>query len=228
MSFHEKELVGQGTSAHPNGFGSPIGKLKGINLAIEDMSPRDLDAYNIYEGRMVHLDFEGDISVSGEVITGKRTLKGKIILISFKNCTVKHKEKVLFHPDWGIYDMAIGKKIVSAFSGAADENSFELDAAISPALPKSAKTLAQINLENLYKSVENCKTDATKHVNLPTVFEQLTTNYPTDWLLCLEMLRLLKSKKINADLQNKIVEHLTKIQSETPKIAHLIEDGLTF
>jgi phenylalanine-4-hydroxylase len=228
LSFHEKELVGHGTYAHPNGFGSPIGKLKGINLAIEDMSPRDLEAYNIYEGRTVRLDFEGDISVSGDVITGKRTLKGKILLISFKNCTVKHKDRVLFHPDWGIYDMAIGKKIVSAFSGAADENSFEIDTPISPALPKSAKSLAQINLENLYKSFDNCKKDATKYVDLPTVFEQLTTNYPNDWLLCLEMLRLLKSEKINTELQNKIVGHLTKIQLKTPKIAHLIEDGLTF
>jgi hypothetical protein len=36
----KKELVG-GTSTHPEGFGSPIGKLEGINLAIEDMSPKD-------------------------------------------------------------------------------------------------------------------------------------------------------------------------------------------
>ena len=47
LSYREKELVGHGTAYHAEGFGSPIGKLKGINLAIEDMSPRDLNAYAI-------------------------------------------------------------------------------------------------------------------------------------------------------------------------------------
>jgi phenylalanine-4-hydroxylase len=110
LAYHEKELLGHGTSTHADGFGSPIGKLKGINLAIEDMSPRDLEAYGLYEGRTVNLEFEGDISVSGEVITGKRNLMGKILLISFRNCTVKHKETVLFHPDWGILIWPLAKK----------------------------------------------------------------------------------------------------------------------
>src|SRR5690606_3563748 len=70
LSYREKELVGHGTQTHRDGFGSPIGKLKGINLAIEDMSPRDLRAYDIYEGERVTLEFEGNIRVSGEIITG--------------------------------------------------------------------------------------------------------------------------------------------------------------
>src|SRR5690606_15504359 len=57
LAYREKELVGHGTSYHAEGFGSPIGKLKGINLAIEDMSPRDLKAYAIYEGERVTLEF---------------------------------------------------------------------------------------------------------------------------------------------------------------------------
>src|SRR5213075_2076801 len=70
LAYREKELVGHGTNTHPEGFGSPIGKLKGINLAIEDMSPRDLRAYDIYEAETVTLEFEGDITVTGEIITG--------------------------------------------------------------------------------------------------------------------------------------------------------------
>lgn len=102
--------MGHGTAYHAEGFGSPIGKLKGINLAIEDMSPRDLRAYDIYEAEKVTLEFEGNIKVTGEIITGSRNLQGEIIIISFKNCTVTHNETVLFLPEWGIYDMAVGKK----------------------------------------------------------------------------------------------------------------------
>src|SRR5690606_2585740 len=102
LSYREKELVGHGTAYHAEGFGSPVGKLKGINLAIEDMSPRDLKAYNIYEGERVTLEFEGGIEVTGDIITGTRNLQGKIILISFRNCTVTCGEKILFKPEWGI------------------------------------------------------------------------------------------------------------------------------
>jgi phenylalanine-4-hydroxylase len=38
---------------------------------------------------------------------------------------VTHKT-VLFQPEWGVYDMAVGKKVTSAFSGPADVNSFDL------------------------------------------------------------------------------------------------------
>src|SRR5690606_29437015 len=90
------------------------------------MSARELQAYNIYEGNPVELEFEDDIKVSSEIIRGSRNLRGEIILISFKNCTVTHNDTILFQPEWGTYDMAVGKKIVSAFSGPADINSFDM------------------------------------------------------------------------------------------------------
>ena len=111
------ELIGHGIEKHPNGYGSTLGKLEGINTAIEDMSPRDLDVYGIIEGKTTCLNFEGGIKVEGEIITGKRDLQGKIILISFNNCLVTHNETVLFDPSWGVYDMAIGNHITSAFAG---------------------------------------------------------------------------------------------------------------
>ncbi|MCP2025824.1 hypothetical protein L1276_000964 [Flavobacterium sp. HSC-32F16] len=36
-----------------------------------------------------------------------------------------HNKTILFQPDLGNYDIAIGKKAVSAFSGPADVNSFD-------------------------------------------------------------------------------------------------------
>src|SRR5690606_3300692 len=88
VDYRDKELDNHGTMYHNEGCGIPVGRLKNINIAIEDMSPRDLQAYNIYEGKHITLEFEGDIKISGEIITGSRNLQGEIILISFKNCTV--------------------------------------------------------------------------------------------------------------------------------------------
>jgi phenylalanine-4-hydroxylase len=48
------------------------------------MSPKDLSAYNITESNSVKLEFEGNITVEGEIITGSRNLQGEIILIRLK------------------------------------------------------------------------------------------------------------------------------------------------
>ena len=84
ISINGIELIGHGKDSHPNGFGSPIGKLDGINMSIEDMSPKDLEVYGIIEGKMTMLKFESGVIVKGKIITGKRDLQGKIILISFE------------------------------------------------------------------------------------------------------------------------------------------------
>jgi len=111
LAYREKELVGHSTKEHFDGFGSPMGKLKGINLAIEEMSPRDLKAYNIFEGEIITLEFENDIKISGEIITGTRNLKGEIILITFRNCIVSHGKKVLFKSDERLYNMPVHKNL---------------------------------------------------------------------------------------------------------------------
>jgi phenylalanine-4-hydroxylase len=208
LAYREKELVGHSTEYHSEGFGSPIGTLKGINLAIEDMSPRDLMAYDIYEGKKVTLEFEGDITVSGEIITGSRNLQGKIILISFKNCTVTHKDEVLFRPEWGIYDMAVGKEIVSGFSGPADVDSFDMITHVpSTQTIKAKKTPEREELENLYKAVRNIREGQFAETTLKEAFGAVSANHPNDWLLSVEIAEL-AHKQGNQDFVDKVLNHL--------------------
>lgn len=226
LAYREKELVGHSTEYHSEGFGSPIGTLKGINLAIEDMSPRDLMAYDIYEGKKVTLEFEGDITVSGEIITGSRNLQGKIILISFKNCTVTHKDEVLFRPEWGIYDMAVGKEIVSGFSGPADVDSFDMITHVpSTQTIKAKKTPEREELENLYKAVRNIREGQFAETTLKEAFGAVSANHPNDWLLSVEIAEL-AHKQGNQDFVDKVLNHLEKVKQNRPEIAHLIKNGL--
>lgn len=226
LAYREKELVGHGTSTHLEGFGSPIGKLKGINIAIEDMSPRDLAAYHIYEEKIVTLEFEGGIVVSGEIITGKRNLQGKIILISFKNCTVTHNNTVLFKPDWGNYDMVVGKDIVSAFSGVADLNSFDLithkTSSNTIHVKKSEKRLA---LESLYQQVRDYREGTNKTISRTKVLEELIDKHTNDWLLPVELYELAHLGN-ELELCEKILSHLEGIKQNNPKLGRLIDDGL--
>ena len=226
LSYREKELVGHGTEYHAEGFGSPIGKLKGINLAIEDMSPRDLRAYDIYESEKVTLDFEGDITVSGEIITGSRNLRGEIIIISFKNCTVKHKDTVLFQPEWGIYDMAVGKKVISAFSGPADVNSFDMISHVpSTHTIKPKKSPEREELEHLYENVRNIREGKHSEITLKEAFAAVSANHPNDWLLSVEIAELAQ-KDPSSDLTDKVLNHLEKVKINRPEVAKLINNGL--
>jgi phenylalanine-4-hydroxylase len=226
LSYREKELVGHGTNTHEKGFGSPIGKLKGINLAIEDMSPRDLSAYHIYEEKTVTLEFEGGITVSGDIITGKRNLQGKIILISFNNCTVKHGDIVLFKPEYGIYDMAVGKTIVSAFSGPADLNSFDLITHIpSSKTIHIKKTNEQLKLESLYQQIREYREGKNRTISRTKVLDELIENHPTDWLLPVELYEL-AFKGSETKLCETILHHLETIKQIKPKVGRLIDDGL--
>jgi len=225
LSTREKELVGHGVSTHPEGFGSPIGKLKGINLAIEDMSPRDLRAYDIYEGEDVSFEFEGGIKVEGEIITGTRNLQGKIILISFKNCKVTHNEEVLFQPEWGQYDMAVGKEIISAFAGPADHESFDLIThKTSSSTIKSKKTAEKEELESLYESVRNIRNGEDTKFSLNAAFDILKKNHKKDWLLSVEIYEL--AAENDTQLANEVKARLIEIKKERPEVSHLIDDGI--
>ena len=226
LSYREKELVGHGTEYHAEGFGSPIGKLKGINLAIEEMSPRDLRAYDIYEGEQVTLEFEGNIKVVGEIVTGTRNLQGEILLIKFKNCTVTHNDIVLFQPEWGIYDMAVGKKVISAFSGPADVNSFDMINHVpSSQTIKQKKSAEREELEKLYLSVRNIREGKPATTTLKEAFASVSAGHPNDWLLSVEIAELAK-KEGNSDLVDKVLNHLEKVKSNRPEIVHLVDNGL--
>ena len=225
LSYREKELVGHGVSTHPEGFGSPVGSLKGINLAIEDMSPRDLRAYDIYEGEKISLQFEGGINVEGEIITGTRNLQGKVILISFKNCTVTYKDEILFRPEWGRYDMAVGKEIVSAFAGPADHESFDLITHITSSTTiKSKKTPEREELESLYESVRNIRNGENTKFSLNAAFDIAKKDHPKDWLLSVEIYELAVDK--DPKLAEEVKTRLEELKKQRPEIAHLIDDGI--
>ncbi|MEM8928779.1 MAG: aromatic amino acid hydroxylase [Bacteroidota bacterium] len=226
LSYREKELVGHGVEQHPEGFGSPVGKLKGINLAIEDMSPRDLKAYNIFEGERITLEFEGGVKVEGEIVTGTRNLKGEIILITFNDCKVTHDDTFLFLPEWGLYHMAVGEKVVSAFNGPADLKSFDLIShELSDSTIKKNRDGKILKLEGYYQQVRHYRQGTSSYISRGKLFEELREQFPNDWLLAVELYEL-AIKGNRSDLAKDIKTHLETIKQNRPKVGHLIDDGL--
>lgn len=225
LANRDKELISHGVTYHAEGYGSPVGKLKGINIAIENMSPRDLEAYGIYEGKKVDLEFEGGVKVSGEVITGTRDLRGHILLVSFKNCTVTHGDTLLFHPDWGIYDMAVGVDIVSAYAGPADVNSFgDVGKVSETKTHKISYSESDRALYALYDELRVMRSSGTiDEERLNQIFEEVVNKYQEDWLLPLELYEVAQSEGFS--IATPIRNYLEDLKSNK-SYKTLLENGL--
>ena len=122
--------------------------------------------------------------------------------------------------------MAVGKKIISAFSGPADVNSFDMMNHVpSSQTIKQKKSPERQELEKLYASVRNIRENKTATTTLKEAFGSVTANHPNDWLLSVEIAELAK-KEGNTDLVDKVLNHLEKVKNNRPEIAHLVDNGL--
>lgn len=223
LAFRDKELIGHGTGSYRGGFGSPIGRLQEINLAIEDMSPRDLEAYHIYEGRMVELEFEGGVKVQGKVVTGTRNRHGKIILITFSDCLVRLRDEILFSPDDGLYHMAVGKEVRSAYAGAADLDSFDL---FTHQLSDSPHDIvdADVKQQDIYRALRALRQSAYNGGKLIEVASQIFEFVPGAWLLLLETYECAITH--NESLAGECLDRLRKLAANNTKLTGLIEQGI--
>ena len=225
LANRDKELIGHGIHVHSNGFGSPVGKLKGINLPIEDMSPRDLKAYGIYEGEFMTLEFESGIILKGRAVTGTRDLRGKILLITFDECTVTYHDEVLFHPEWGLYDMAVGKEVISAYAGPADVNSFlDLGKVSETKTHKIIYSEKDKQLYAMYADVRNMReNNIVSEEKISAIFKKVQSNFSNDWLLPLELYEL--ALQNNFSIQQDILNHLDDLK-KNENFTGLIKNGL--
>lgn len=224
LAYRDKELVGHGIETHKHGYSSPLGMLKSVNLPIENMTPVDLKAYNLYDGQRLSFEFESGIKVEGLNITGIRNVKGKIMVIQLEDCTVTYGEEILFKPEYGVFDMAIGNEITSAFAGAADSNSFpDLYCVSETKTIKVEKTKKEIALENLYQNVRDFRVSGQfSNLDLEIIFIALKEKHPNDWLLNIELLELVN----DASFALKIKTHLDDLGQRRPEIRPLIKSGL--
>src|SRR5438034_1583567 len=123
LAFRNKELEGHGIDYHGEGFGSPVGKWKHSSACPESLTNKQREALGIVEGKKAKLELVSGIVISGKVEKALRRDE-RLLLITFSNCSVKYGDRVLFDPDWGTYDVAVGERISSVFNGAADKDAY--------------------------------------------------------------------------------------------------------
>jgi phenylalanine-4-hydroxylase len=227
LAFDDKELERHGKSYHVDGFGSPIGKSKQSEIPLELLSITELEKMGIIEGRKSRIEFESGLIVDGVLDIILRR-KHKNILFTFSECTVTFKNVVLFQPRWGKFDMAVGQRITSAFSGPADADAFELSfKAPEEKTHKIHHSESAKKLHSLYQQVRDIRDSKTGLNALAGIWQTLQDDFPKDWLLPLEILELSESSGYDKKLSGEIRNYLLEKQEKNPGLVNLISNGLS-
>ena len=210
LAFKHRELAGHGIDYHKDGFGSPIGNWKQTEVA---------------EGKKAKLEFDSGIVIEGKVDKILRR-DGKLLLITFSNCRAKHGDRVLFDPDWGTYDMAVGERIASVFNGAADKDAYNQVALVPKErtikVPSDAK---RKRLENLYAQVRKIRASKTGDERLGEIWETQQAEHPEDWLLSMEIFEILDTTNQQPELRARIAKFLNETKAKTKDLSTLISWG---
>jgi phenylalanine-4-hydroxylase len=228
LALQNRQITGHGIENHADGFGSPVGKLSGNEKPPELFENNDLEQCGIKTDNRTKLTFQSGIVVEGIVKDIKRN--GEMVqLISFKDCRVTDaKDDIMFRPEWGSYDMAVGERIRSVFAGTADKENYN----VLP--PKSEEIAIEINYSEKrthlfihYQQVRDMRSTGSIDIaKLGEIEKEISKNYPEEWLLHLEILELVKNIPEGSNLETICMNQLEKLRGHSEDFESLITDGL--
>lgn len=220
LCYKNKQLKGHGTGYHKEGYSSPLilqsvfkgGLYESLNEPFFLTSRRDLSKLGFKEGKSLKLKFSGGIKMEGEFVSDLRDGR-RLLSICFKNCLITDSRgRLLYHPSWGAFDLAIGSKVVSVFSGPADMRLYPLEDDFKPskiALPK--RSHKEKKRHQLYQKIRSLKSKNSK-----TVLElfKAIKKENNNWLLFLELLDSIQTHSISLEpsLKKQILTELKALK----------------
>ena len=228
LSLGYKELPAHNKKYHAHGYSSPLGFIQGYQDCLSWASDEDLKTMKIVKKEKTEIHFESGVTVKGKLIDSLRTPRGELCLLSFTDCTVTYKDKTLFMPEWGTFDMAVGSEVESVFAGPADRKNYGLtDSFVKKQVPKKKLSEKDKKLNKIYQDIRDIRHRGTPDLDQMThLFNSLEKEFPKDWLTRVEIVELTHKLKAAENLRKNILENLGEIKKEKPKTMTMIEDGL--
>jgi len=202
LSFFNIQLEKFGKETLPNGFASPVGKF----------SRETKDGKTFFK-------YESGVEVEGIV------LEEDPRMIRLSDATVRYRNKTLDNP--ADYFLVIGDKITSAFAGPADPEAFEPNVNVPrEKMHKIAYTTKDLELHELYRKVRVARNNSALISTLPSAWNTVVKDFPSDWLLPLEILEVLQINSAEENLQAQITGYLEAKANKEPGLKKLISNGL--
>jgi phenylalanine-4-hydroxylase len=222
ICFQDQQLEGHDKKYHADGFGTAVGTLKSTNwqtLLSEKIN------------QPISIEYSSGVKIEG-ILKKSLEKSGKLLIVSFENCTVRLQDRILFEPSWGIYDLAIGETVVSVFGGPADRIRYgETDDFVAARVPEKKPTEMEQKLYQNYQLVRDLRERNIGGVQLKNQLENMLvqhmTQFPDDWLLLLESYELLINRVPGSSLGQDLHERLKNYIQTHPEKKSVIEDGLS-
>jgi phenylalanine-4-hydroxylase len=230
LSFADQELKGHGKDYHKEGFGTPMGELKGLpGKCPSKFTEKDWAALNVAVNKPIQLEFTSGVIVTG-TLESLLQKNGKTLLLTLKNAKATFKGETLFDPSWGTFDMALGSAVPSVFGGPADREAYgETVDFVAKRVPQTKYSAKELKLHQLYKNLrewrENKISGDLLEKNLSGLIADLDKDFAEDWLLRLEALELLTHRLPQSTLHSKVEKDLQSL-TVRENYRGMINDGL--
>lgn len=231
IAFNGHQLEGHDKEYHKHGYSTPLGLVDHIDL--NKASQETLERLNLICGKEAQLSFDSGINLKG-VVLKLNFQKDQLVLVSFTNCKVTYQERILFDPNWGTFDLAIGSKVTSVFGGPADGEAygFSNDFVVTK-VPKRKVSPTQEELYDFYQTIRDYRNNppqgpqqGTQTDDLNGIYDNYFEKFATHWLPGLEILELLYRDK-QGELQTKTLKnHLIQIMDKNQTTRTCIKKGL--
>jgi phenylalanine-4-hydroxylase len=218
LSVNDQELAGQGVERHREGYSTPLGRVR-IGQQWKPAS------------ELTEKDFQGKLEFeSGIEVVGRLTAAQFPYYVTLEDCTVRQGKHLLYRPEWGPFDLALGLQVQSVFGGAGDRQRYLRGVGgyqQKPRKPKTNLTDENRALNGLYAEVRTLreKQGRLDQQVLEKVASILRQDYPDDWLLRFELLELAKIENLSAPWVEQVNQELEGLARSDLKIGELIQRG---
>lgn len=228
LCVNDKELMGHSKKYHAEGFSTPLGEWKlAPGKCPSELSDLELGKLGLTLNSPCILEFKSGIKVQGVVRSLKRK-HGKLVIITWDQARVDGLGEVFYQPEWGPFDMAVGKSVTSVFGGPADRRAFgEVDDFVAARVPARSYSAQEKKLHRLYLEIRQIRDNMVTGKELEKVLLPLVDQhqeFKTDWLFLVEALELLKGTE--SSLKSRILADLEEIARNLPDQKASIDDGL--
>jgi len=221
LSYKNLQIEGHGGEYHSKGFSSPICNNKIIS---------QLDNASINTG--ISINFGLGIRLDG-VIKNKIYCDNKLLIVSFNKCKITNKEKILFDPGWGSFDLACGSSVSSVYGGPADIESYIKFMGME--LPNKEKprhlydqSKSDRELITLYEKVDYINSQPlTNFKDIELIIKELDLSFENDWLIRFKLIKIL-NKYGSSTLVEKLKNKIRSIAQNDKDLLNSIKRGFKY
>jgi phenylalanine-4-hydroxylase len=165
------------------------------------------------------------------MIQNRLTREGKTLIITWQNALVEYQGRVLFAPEWGLFDMAVGSSVSSVFGGPADRQAYGetvdfVARRVSQPEYTDLEMVRHSNFQLLRSAREMLLSGSALKKEMESVVNTHRKYFPEDWLFLVEAYELMLARLPHYAFTTQLEKDLRELENKNEKFKELIEAGM--